>query len=144
MDTSLKIKDVLFSSFVSGGITFLFYGYCTMPTESQLYEIAKVLAGVSGTLLGFLITAITLLTAVMDRQLVANMRRTGHYQRLLKETFYTCAFLLILLVNSIFMLFIKGDFLNYSAYGLVFFSIFSLWHVIKAGYRFCNIFIVMS
>lgn len=116
-----------------------------LPMEpADLKGIAGVLAGVSGTLLGFLITAVALLTSVMDRTLVANMRMTGHYQRLVRETFYACIMLLCMLVASIVSLFLDACSMQVAFAVLAFFSVLSLMYMVESGWRFSNVFTIMS
>lgn len=90
MITSVKWAPLFSRVLIAAVVGILFFHFSANFKSSQLLNVAGVLAGVSGTLLGFLITAVALLTAVMDRRLVANMRKTGHYQRLVSETFATC------------------------------------------------------
>lgn len=116
-----------------------------LPMEpADLKGIAGVLAGVSGTLLGFLITAVALLTSVMDRKLVANMRITGHYQRLVKETFYTCIMLLCVLVVSIVSMFLDACSMQVAFALLAFFSVLSFIYMVESGRRFSTVFTILS
>lgn len=110
----------------------------------QLSDIAGVLAGVAGTLLGFLITAVTLLTAVMDRQLLVNMRKTGHYQRLVSETFHTCIMLLAVLLVAVISLFLNEQAIQLAFVLLAFFMTLSCFYLIEAGRRFSSVILVMS
>lgn len=73
------------------------YNFCFQPGE--ISTLAGVLAGASGTILGFLITAIALMASVMDRDLLKNLRATGGYRILISGSF-VCAFLFLLLLAS--------------------------------------------
>lgn len=107
------------------------------PMElERLNMIAGVLAGVSGTLLGFLITAVALLTSVMDRTLMVNMKATGHYQRLVKETFHTCFMLLVVLMISVGSLLLNEHAVQCLFIALMFFSVLACLYMIEAGQRF--------
>lgn len=75
-------------------------------SASDLRSIASTFAGIAGTLLGFMIAALSILTAVMDRRLVANLRKTGHYDRLLHELYMASAMYLVALVLSLVTLFL--------------------------------------
>lgn len=63
---------------------------------------AAACAGIAATLLGFLIAALAILTALLDKQLLINLRKTGHLHRMLRETaFAAAAFLTILLLSLV-------------------------------------------
>ncbi|MDC5633594.1 hypothetical protein OFN06_18795, partial [Acinetobacter baumannii] len=52
----------------------------TEGAQTSSYEIAKRIASICGNILGFLLTAVAMLTAVMDRKLVENMVKAGRYR----------------------------------------------------------------
>ena len=80
-------------------ITWLFHRYNFNFQPGEISTLAGVLAGASGTILGFLITAIALMASVMDRDLLKNLRATGGYRILISGSF-VCAFLFLLLLAS--------------------------------------------
>ena len=80
-------------------ITWLFHRYNFSFQPSEISTLAGVIAGASGTILGFLITAIALMASVMDRDLLKNLRTTGGYRVLISGSF-VCAFLYLLLLAS--------------------------------------------
>lgn len=119
--------------------------YCSETHKVEdLHSVAGVIAGVSGTLLGFLITSMALITAIMDRTLIANMRRTGHYQRLIADTFTTCAVLLGTVVFCIMSLFFSNPVYTWVFAAALFFLALSVLYVIEAGRRFSNIISTLS
>lgn len=136
MPISIKPKSLVPRAALAFFVALLYWFYGSGIDGDSLQSIASVIAGVSGTLLGFLITAIALLTAVMDRTLIANMRHTGHYDRLVGDTFMTCAFLLATVSVSITSLFFSGLVQRCAFAGLVFIFVLSLLYVIQAGARF--------
>ena len=118
--------------------------YSETHQVDDLHGVAGVIAGVSGTLLGFLITSMALITAIMDRTLIANMRRTGHYQRLIADTFTTCAVLLGTVVFCITSLFFSNPIHVWVFAASLFFLALSVLYVIEAGRRFSNIISTLS
>ena len=126
---------LLFALAVSSA--FLFFGAGLV--ESRMLTIAQTLASATGSLLGFLITAVSIVTAMMERPLLENMRKTGHFQRLMEETFAACVTLLAATVASIATLFQTGTSLESFITVAIFLSVLSLEYVIEAGRRFLNV-----
>lgn len=68
-------------------------GACAVPyilacaQKASLEILAVVLATVGATLLGFVLTAVTILAAAASTRLITNMFKTGHAQILLDELF---------------------------------------------------------
>lgn len=108
---------MLFQFLISLGLGvagfFLSFKYLDFSTL-QYKEIAAVMAGIGGTLFGFLITSLSILTAVLERKLMINLRKTGHYQVLVKELFLASIYFLFVLVVSLICLFLKTPLLTYS------------------------------
>lgn len=73
-------------------------------TSSDMTALATAVASSSGTILGFLITAIALLASVMDRTLLKNLRATGGYKALISGSFVCAALHLVLLALSLSLL----------------------------------------
>jgi hypothetical protein len=55
----------------------------------RVLATATGLMTVAGTLVGFLATALSILATVTDRQLIENMKKTGHFRVLLHDLFVT-------------------------------------------------------
>lgn len=144
MTISVRWKALCVRVAISMVAACCFFRYGLPMQADQLSDIAGVLAGVAGTLLGFLITAVTLLTAVMDRQLLVNMRKTGHYQRLVSETFHTCIMLLAVLLVAVISLFLNEQAIQLAFVLLAFFMTLSCFYLIEAGRRFSSVILVMS
>lgn len=65
---------------------------------------ASVLAQLSGTMLGFVLAALAILTTLGNTTLVANMQRTGHFSVLLRRMFGSVlAFGLVTVAGSILL-----------------------------------------
>lgn len=122
----------------------LLWHYGQALPEARILAISSAIAGAAGTLLGFLLTAVALLTAVMDRALVANMRKTGHYQRLVHESFLTCGWMLAALVMSVMNMLLDGRPLVIAFCLTIFLSIFSVLQLVEAGVRFTRVFVILK
>ena len=79
----------------------------------DLKEIGSVSAAISGTLLGFLITAFSILATILGRPLLRNMRKTGHFHILLQELLLAGIAFLIVLILAFFILFTDGEWQKY-------------------------------
>lgn len=98
MNISAKLIE-LFKLSTAIFMTWMFHEYNFRFQPGEISTLAGVLAGASGTILGFLITAIALMASVMDRDLLKNLRATGGYRILISGSF-VCAFLFLLLLAS--------------------------------------------
>ena len=128
-------------------VVFWHYGdtYLMKVSDSNgPYELAKLIGSAAGTLLGFLLTAVSLMTAVMDRTLIANMRQSGHYQRLVKQAFLGCMLLLLLFLVCVGLLFTSGLWLKIFVTLMIGLTVAAMLVLVSAGRRFYNIFVVMS
>lgn len=131
---------------IIGALTFWFTGdyYLTITAANGPFEFIKMLAGIAGTLLGFLIGAVSLLTAVMDRTLIENMRKNGQFEVLINQTFKTCLSLLLLIVSCFVAFIIHVSYLKINFCIIILLSIYSALSVVSIGHKFKNIFVVMS
>ncbi|MDH2488074.1 hypothetical protein [Acinetobacter baumannii] len=149
MSTSIyKIVKKRFSFLIAivSAVLFWFTGdyYLTISTDNGPFEFIKMLAGIAGTLLGFLIGAVSLLTAVMDRTLIQNMRKNGQYNILVNSTFSACLSLLLLIVFCFFSFLVNQQCLKIMFSTVIFLSVYSALLVVAIGVKFKNIFVVMS
>jgi hypothetical protein len=70
-------------------------------TPGDLMAMASTFAAVAGTLLGFVVAALSILASLMDRTLVANLRKTGHFSTLLHELYQVAAaFVIVVTISS--------------------------------------------
>lgn len=118
--------------------------YITLTTTNGPFEFIKLLASIAGTILGFLIGAVSLLTAVMDRTLIQNMRQNGQYEVLINYTFIACLTLLILVISCFFAFLIDSLHLKLIFTIIIFLSVYSALAVVAIGIKFKNIFTVIS
>ncbi|HDS1797561.1 TPA: hypothetical protein QEM76_000195 [Pseudomonas putida] len=116
-------------------VAYSFYRWPGVDT-AQLYSASGVIAGVCATLLGFLVTAVAIVTALVDKTLIANMRKTGHYRVLMRDTFLTCAMLLLTLGISCAALVTAASWMNIVGTAIAFLLALSLLYAYESGRRF--------
>lgn len=102
----------------------------------MLYRVSGAFAGVGGTLLGFMIAGLSILTAVIDRRAVVNLRKTGHYDVLLHEVYWTSAWYLVATVVSLLSLFFVGEWLVYGISVATFAMVLATMLFISVGRKF--------
>lgn len=73
--------------------------------EEAIRSAASALAGVAATMVGFMLAALSVLTAVANQRLIRNMQKTGHYRRLLHELYHCGGAYAIMLVGAMVSLF---------------------------------------
>jgi hypothetical protein len=85
-----------------------FYAHEALAPRSHadVLSICGTLASIAGTLLGFVIAALSILTAVMDRKLVVNLRLTGHFERMLKGLYLAAVLFMVVLSAALVSLFL--------------------------------------
>lgn len=67
----------------------------------------KTMLGIWGTMLGFLITAVSILLALNDGKFLDMMKKTGHYKTVLLAYIVCCIHLFVATVLAIICIFIK-------------------------------------
>ena len=117
------------TSFAAG--YFMYMAPLSKPNSDQ---ISSLIASVSGTMFGFLLTSIAILTSVMDKSLLANLRATGGLKFIIDRLFFCCGLLLIVMLTSIVLLFVDTPKkLACLQVGLAFFGTFSATFIISTG-----------
>lgn len=97
---------------------------------------ATTMVALSGTLIGFMMTAISLLVSSADRPFMSNLRKTGHYRRLVSEILLAATLWLAVAVTALSAHFMSGDMQRYVisiAAGLL---SLSFVHFVIAGRKF--------
>lgn len=106
MNISGIIRE-LFKLIVATAATLAFHRKNFSFQPAEVTTLANAVASSSGTILGFLITAIALMASVMDRNLLKNLRATGGYRILISGSF-TCAALFLVLLGLSLSLLLPG------------------------------------
>lgn len=78
-------------------------------TDDRLYSIATAIAAFSGTALGFLITALSVFTALFSRDLVQRLFKTGHFTKLVRLMFCAAAVFMVTAIACLAALFLNGS-----------------------------------
>lgn len=136
MGTLVQWKTLFSRSVISAGVVLLFWFKSDSVKVETLVSASGVITGLAGTLLGFLITSMSLITALMDKKLVINMLKTGHYRRLIADTILTCTFLLTLIVVCLICLISQSYMIKCAFYAIIFFLSISILYLVEAGRRF--------
>lgn len=139
MTTLVRWGTLLTRSIISACVVGFFWYKSDSIRVEVLVNASGVITSLAGTLLGFLITSMSLITALMDKNLVINMLKTGHYNRLIADTILTCTFLLLLIIVSLICLVSQDQLIKYMFYLVIFFTSISILYLIEAGRRFSKI-----
>lgn len=123
----------LILSVLCGGSVYL---YMDAKTAADLRSIVSTFASVAGTLLGFVIAALSILTSVVDRRFIAKLRVTGHYDVLLHELYWTAASFLLAMVVSMGALFLPDSKVLVGTSVSTSVMILATLYLIFAGYKF--------
>lgn len=73
--------------------------------DAQIYSVATAIAALSGTALGFLVTALSIFAALYTRDLVQRLQRTGHYEQVINKMFLSAALFMGSAIAGVFCLF---------------------------------------
>lgn len=114
-----------------------------MP-EPAVSNLMTTLSSVFATLLGFIITAITLLASLLDKPLLKNMQKTGHYKRLMTDAFDTCFVMLVLILGCLIGLMLKVKQQELLIAVLIVLVVMSILCLLQTGKRLFNIVKVLS
>lgn len=104
--------------------------------EVALHNAASAFAGVSATMLGFMIAALSILTAIANQRLIRNMLKTGHYKTLLHELYHTSVAFAAGMVASLVSIFLASPYLNWSIAFTVFAISYSTLMLVSVGQKF--------
>lgn len=89
-------------------VYFAVFRHLTAWKAEDMRSVAGTFASIAGTLLGFVIAALSILVAVVNRSLVVRLKKTGHYDSLLSELYYTAGLLLLTTVSSMITIFLQS------------------------------------
>lgn len=97
-------------SLVSGVIAWLLItkGGCN---EEALHAAASAYASVAVTMLGFMMAMLAILVTIADRRLIRNMAKTGHYDRLLHQMYWSSAYFGVATLGALLSLFMTDQWL---------------------------------
>ena len=87
----------------------------------QMHRFFLALAGLSGTLMGFVISSMSLLIGLSSNRVINNLKKTGHYPVLMRNFFGTGVSFFLSMIFSVISSFLnnlylwKFDFMLFSA-----------------------------
>lgn len=140
-----KMNSALLLSLLIGcGIGFLYWFKLPHMPVAAIPNFMTTLSSVFATLLGFIITAIALLASLLDKPLLKNMQKTGHYKRLMTDAFYTCLVLLVLVLTCLIGLMLQSKHQEIIAAILIGLVVISMLCLLQTGRRLFNIIKVIS
>ena len=126
------------------GLAAAYGAYEGIPHFSDVRLTATTLVALSGTLTGFIMTALSLLVAAADRPFMENLRMTGHYQRLMRGLLSSALLWVTVIVVALTAHFVKGEIQRVvlaTATGL---TIVSLTVFLSAGNKFSKVVLELS
>ena len=104
--------------------------------EDEMSQFFLAFAGLSGTLLGFVISGLSIMMAISGRKTINNMIKTGHYKVLMKNLWWTGVFFFLSMLCAIASFFWSNVYVWKFNFTLFVISIMTL---VVAGYRFSKI-----
>ncbi len=134
----------LFKLLIAAGATIVFHkkNFSFQPVD--IAALANALASSSGTILGFLITAIALMASVMDRSLLKNLRATGGYRVLISGSFTCAALFLVLLGLSLSLLLPGASHAYWLLLATVFIGVLAAVNLAISGLSFYSVIMSIS
>lgn len=110
----------------------------------QIIELLKQIVSVAGVLLGFILTALSILTAVMDKTLINNMVRTGHFKVFVRQAFVSCFLLFLLIIFGLITISIPNSWIRICFSVIFVLMVLTIVELFVTSRRFYNVTIVMS
>lgn len=111
-------------------------GYALWGHDDVIKGLLPVIAGVAATMLGFLVTALSILMTLSGHRLIENMRRTGHMKRMVNGFFVAGIMFLGTLVFSLISLIFPDLALNFFGVLSSIFLFSALYFFISGGWWF--------
>lgn len=134
--TSVKVIAFSIRSAIALVIYAFAWAYIPAIPDDRLRAAGASIGGASGTLLGFLIAAVSIIASSGNRKFVGNMAKVGIYQRMVTETLATCVLLLASALCASIAQFFGDDYLHSWICSLIFLSSLGLMYLYDAGARF--------
>jgi|GEM_PF-6194495 hypothetical protein len=144
-----KIANVLITFALSFFAGWLAWKYAdvylsNLSSNNGPYELVKQIASIAGVILGFVLAAISILTAVMDKTLISNMMKTGHFKSFVKQAFYGCAWMILLIIISLGFMGVDQPYIKPAYVIIMAVMTYTTIQLIITARRFYNIIVVMS
>jgi len=104
-------------------------------------ELIKVLMITAGTLFGFLLTSLSILLAISDRDLMKGLRSSGKVNNLLSQLFLSALVLVVAIATGIAWLLTHEPYIPAIMCGIV---AFSLVVFLRIGWKYKNLFSLLD
>ncbi len=134
LETNMRIIGIFI------GISFFIVALVILPKagidEARLLSVSATMASLSGTLFGFVIAALSILSAVLERRLLKRMKKTGYYTQLINELISAATVFLIVMIVTLFSLFMAGQTLIYLMTFSIGFMAAAIGFLVIGGYHF--------
>lgn len=82
--------------------------FFSLVDTSKASSVGAAMTSVAATMLGFMLAALSVLVSISGIDYVKNLMIGGHYKDLLKNLFFGCLGILLLLIFSLILLFGNG------------------------------------
>ena len=119
---------------VAGLVAFLFIPESVQ--DSQLYSVANALIAIGATSLGFMVTALSIFAALINRDLFQKLIATGYFRELTLEMFMTAAAFLAITIIALASLFLSGAPLHHTIAVSIGVFTLAIFLLCSAGYKF--------
>ena len=139
-----RLTGLLIRGVVGIAVGWLYWRQLPHMPVAAIPNLMTTLAGVFATLLGFIITAITLLASLLDKPLIRNMQKTGHYRRLMTDAFDTCMVLLVVVMTCLVGLMLTESWQTKAIAVITGLVMTAVLYLYQTGRRLFNIIHVLS
>lgn len=116
------MKQGLLATAVFAGTGYAAYRYsmCGVGvSDEMLRSAAGALSSISVTMLGFMLAVLAILVSIVDRRLIRNMYRTGHFSRLIARLYIASGLFGAGMIASYVALYTEAEALRYlTAFGI--------------------------
>lgn len=118
--------------------------YESLGAYKDVRLTATTFATLSATLFGFLMTSLSILIAISDREFIKNLRLTGHYKALVEELFKTAGLLLLTVIVAVCGHVLSDEIQKNIAVAMsAALLLLSLLSFITAGYKFQKVVLLL-
>ena len=105
---------------------------------------ATTMVALSGTLIGFMMAALSMLVSAADRPFLQNLRRSGHFKKLIKEILTTALVWLAVVVVALAGHFVVGEPQRYTVAIATALLALSFVHFLRVGRKFKMVIEILS
>jgi len=102
------IKNFIISALILLGVWHFKLPLIDVGSDTNAVGVISTLVQISAIMIGFVITAYSILISISDKPIIKNMHETGHFKYLLRRLLNSSLFFGLALVAGLFILFIKS------------------------------------